>query len=309
MKKLLIASIAFTALIAGSATAADLARPVYRRPVVYAPVASWTGFYVGVNVGANWGMSSLNHTAVAGPCNPAFGGCVAPPATQYSSILAAASTFHVAGSNKASFIGGGQIGYNYQLGSWVAGIEADIAGMSRNNNDGAFAVIAPNPAFPGFSEAYTATATRQLNYLGTLRGRFGFLATPSLLVFGTAGLAYGEVQSTTTEFVTLLLTTNTVPGLGGGSFSQTGAGWTAGAGLEWMLARNWSVKGEYLYYDLGNVSYNTALSQVCLSAACAAPGGVFASSAGSTSFRYIGNVVRVGLNYKFGYAAAPADSR
>jgi outer membrane immunogenic protein len=307
MKKILLAALAVTAL-AGSALAADLARPapVYKAPPVYVPVSTWTGFYVGLHAGANWsGNGNINHTAVAGPCNPAFGGCVAPPATQFSSLLALGSTFGgLGGSNNGNFVGGGQIGYNWQFGLGVWGVEADIAGLGRNNNGVAVATVTPNPAFPGFAQLYAATVTRQLNYLGTVRGRAGWLATPELLIFATAGLAYGGTQSTTNELALLQTgcpTPNCALGTGGGNYSQTRIGWTAGAGFEWMAGPHWSVVGQYLYYDLGTANYATALSQLCQGAACVVPGGLVASTTGATSVRFNGSIARIGFNYKFGY--------
>jgi outer membrane immunogenic protein len=292
MNKFLLTA-ASLGMLASPAMAADMA-PVYKAPV---PAYGWTGLYAGVNAGANWGGGDISHTASAGPCDPGLAGCLVAP--NYSTVLAGASTFDVGLSDKISFIYGGQIGYNYQLGTWVAGLEADLA-EAHNGKTGNFATTAPS-AFPGFPAGYTATATSQLNYLGTLRGRLGYLATPSFLLYGTAGLAYGEAQSTTAE------TFNVIPGCGGttvcagggnGTVSRTRFGWTAGAGVEWMFAPRWSLKGEYLYYDLGNFSYNTAASVFC-TGPCTVPGGVLASSTGSTSFHETGNVVRAGLNYKF----------
>jgi hypothetical protein len=76
-----------------------------------------------------------------------------------------------------------------------------------------------------------------------------------------------------------------------------------------MFAPNWSAKAEYLRYDFDSHFYSTALTEFCTGAPCPVNGGLFASTAGITSFRYAGNVVRFGLNYKFGYAAAPVVYR
>jgi outer membrane immunogenic protein len=293
MKKLLMTTAAF-GMLALPAIAADMA-PIYKAPVL----VTWTGLYVGVNAGANWGGSGdISHTASPGACDAGLAGCLAPP--NYSTVLASASTFDVGLPDKVSFTYGGQIGYNYQLGTWVAGAEADIAELAHNSKAGNFATTAQSAAFPAFPVGYTATATSQLNYLGTVRGRFGFLATPSLLLYGTGGLAYGEAQSSTAE------TFNVIPGCGGttvcagggnGTVSRTQFGWTAGAGVEWKFAPRWSLKGEYLYYDLGNFAYSTSVSVVC-GGGCTVPGGVFAGSVGSTSFHDTGNIVRAGINYK-----------
>lgn len=295
MKKLLLTTAAF-GMLALPAVAADMA-PVYKAPL---PVYTWTGLYVGVNAGANLGGDDdITHTGSAGPCNTGLAGCLAAP--NYSTVLAGASTFDVGLSDKTTFVGGGQIGYNYQIGTWVAGVETDLAGLAPKSKTGNFATIAQSAAFPAFPAGYTAIATSQLNYLATLRGRLGFLATPNFLLYGTAGLAYGEGQSTTAE------TFNLIPGCGGvtacagggnSTVSQTRLGWTAGAGVEWMFTPRWSLKGEYLHYDLGNFRYNTGASVFC-TGPCTVPGGLFASSTGSTSFHDTGDVVRAGLNYKW----------
>jgi outer membrane immunogenic protein len=117
MKKLLLAGAGFAALAAGPAFAADLARPVYRAPVVYAPVASWTGFYVGANAGYAWGDSDVTSifACPSGVCpfrNPVN-----------------LATFTAGGTGSASkgsgFTGGVQAGYNWQVGNIVAGAEVD----------------------------------------------------------------------------------------------------------------------------------------------------------------------------------------
>jgi outer membrane immunogenic protein len=139
----------------------------------------------------------------------------------------------------------------------------------------------------------SATADQRLKYFGTVRGRLGYLVTSPLLVYATAGLAYGGVNSSTA------LSDIFVPGAfvftpGAGSVTTTRVGWTVGGGLEYLLAGNWSLKAEYLYYDLGSTSY--ALTPVVVTV-----GGVTATNLGVTSntadFR--GSIVRAGLNYKF----------
>jgi outer membrane immunogenic protein len=298
MKFRLIASAAFIALFGGSAIAADLA--VKAPPPPPAPIWSWTGWYVGLNVGGVWSNNDgVTHSAVAGPCNTLFLGCTAVP--NYSTLLATGSTFNTGLGNNGGFTGGGQFGYNWQFGNGVAGFEADIAWTDQNRSI-TFSSLTPSPAFPAFPEAYTATASRHLDYLGTVRGRLGFLATPSFLLYGTGGLAYGEARSSTFE-ATFLQPFCGVPaaacaGGGGGSFSQVRAGWTVGAGGEWMFAPHWSLKAEYLYYDLGSVNYPTTLSQFC-TGTCPVNGGLLASTTGATSLRYNGSIGRVGVNWHF----------
>ncbi|HWX30920.1 MAG TPA: outer membrane beta-barrel protein [Steroidobacteraceae bacterium] len=288
----------------GAASAADMplkAPP----PVAVAPVINWSGWYVGLNAGGIWPNSDgVTHSAVAGPCNVAVIGCSpAAPGTNAGTVLAGGSTFNTGLGNGAGFIGGGQFGYNWQFnGRGVAGFETDIAWTSQNRSAG-FASTSAFPGFPGFFNAYNATISSRLDYIGTVRGRLGFLAGPSFLLYGTGGLAYGGVRSSTIETALIVPPAACAgvvcPGSGGGSFSDTRVGWTAGAGGEWMFAPNWSAKLEYLYYDLGSVNYPTAVTQVCNGAGCLFNGVVVGSTTGTTSLRYSGSIARVGVNWHF----------
>ncbi len=94
----------------------------------------------------------------------------------------------------------------------------------------------------------TSSFSRDLTWLGTFRGRLGWLATPQFLIYGTGGLAVGETKISNSAFAPLV-----IPPLNAASeSSKTQAGWTAGGGVEWMFAPNWSLKAEYLYVDLGD---------------------------------------------------------
>jgi opacity protein-like surface antigen len=133
-----------------------------------------------------------------------------------------------------------------------------------------------------------------VDYLGTVRGRLGVLVTPALLVYGDGGFAYGGVH----EGVDVV---STLPPSGGGlspafgSFTNTRPGWTAGGGLEWMVSPNWSVKAEYLYYDLGKVTFGVGgLTQTLFPA-----GPALFTDLPVASTRFDGHIVRVGLNYHF----------
>jgi opacity protein-like surface antigen len=138
------------------------------------------------------------------------------------------------------------------------------------------------------------SAQTSLDYLGTVRGRLGYVFTPAVLVYGTGGLAYGRVNSSVTisqqadvPFV------DNGPTFSSGSDTQTRTGWTAGAGAEWMFLQNWIARIEYLHYDLGSVTYSAGTRTAFVGAI---PVWTHVSTA-STSFR--GDIVRVGLNYKF----------
>jgi outer membrane immunogenic protein len=164
--------------------------------------------------------------------------------------------FSFSGSfDNPAFTIGGQAGYNYQAGNFVYGLETDI------NYDG------PSP---------------QLDYFGTLRGRLGYTLADRLLLYITGGLAYGDVSSNT-------IITIRDPEVWSGSSSQLQIGWTAGVGGEYALTNSWSVKLEYLYIDLGSMSYSFY------------PTGITAGPipAVTTTINTVQNVIRVGLNYKF----------
>jgi outer membrane immunogenic protein len=124
-------------------------------------------------------------------------------------------------------------------------------------------------------------------WLGTLRGRLGFLPAPTLLVYGTGGLAYGEVSASTSLTQSDAIANFTGGGTGGDGFAELVTGWSAGGGVEWMFTQNWSVKLEYLHYDLGTASF-------AWTATDNSTGAVYQTEA--TSLHNQGNIVRVGLN-------------
>ena len=334
-RKILVASMAAVA-ISGTALAADLS---YRAPPPPPPppVFTWTGFYIGVNAGGTFANNNNgnNFSATPGPCNPAFPGCTVVP--NYSVTSATAlnllGAFNNNGNNsRGAFIGGGQIGFNYQISpSFVVGVEADfqgVAGNNNNNNNNGF--LAPitvvNPNFPGFPLVQTGNFNnnnnRQLSYLGTLRGRAGFLATPSFLIYGTGGLAYGGWRNNNNNFIFQDVAvcagagTDCSGALLGNGFNNGNSrvGYTLGGGIEWMFLPNWSVKAEALYYDLGrNNNNNNArlLAITCNGATCAVPGGLFASPLiTQNSNRSNGVIARAGINYHFNWGApAPVVAR
>ena len=259
---------AFITLLASPVMAADMPAKAALPPPV-APVYSWTGVYFGLNAGWLGANNSMVNQATPGT-DPAVGDLAA---------LAAVATGDISLGNKSGFIGGAEIGYNYPINNWVTGIEADIQGIAGQ---------AVNGSLPTASATLASTLNGSMDtkWLGTLRGRLGFLPVPTLLVYGTGGLAYSEIQATT------LLSQSDITGFsgsgaGGAGFSQLVGGWTAGAGVEWMFAPSWTAKVEYLHYDLGTTSFNWV-------AADNTSGDHYQN--GTTSIRNQGNIVRVGLN-------------
>src|SRR5258708_30083767 len=226
-----------TLLFAGSASAADL----LKAPAMPlgGPVLSWTGWYIGATAGYGWSNQGIDNHVTSTFCNTSLGGC-AP--NQFSNALAAAIPSHLS-TNPKGFIGGGEFGYNHQLGQFVLGVEADVSGADIKGSDTrAFAVV---PAgFPGNVVAAAAAAHQKLDFFATLRGRLGFLVTPSLLAYGTAGFAFGHVSATTAL----------AEALGGPSFFRPPAagappsptpppGGAGGRGLELVIAAPWCVEG------------------------------------------------------------------
>jgi outer membrane immunogenic protein len=326
MKNVFLASVAALALTVGSAMAADL--PSRKGPAMLPPPPPpppmWTGFYVGLNAGGTWANSNLQTIGVGpvaadpfwslgyiGPFHPAPG---PSEQSQYLGAFAsAASAGGVNGGNNGGFIGGGQMGYNWQfMNNFVAGVEADIQGIAGNSGSRTFFTGAAVPGIVGgaLGDSFSAihSVRGSLDYLGTVRGRLGWLFTPTLLVYGTGGLAYGGVTlNSATQVTAATAVFNTIqPSFGGVNFSNTQVGWTAGGGLEWMFWPNWSVKAEYLYYDLGSVTQNFLLTSVD-AGGVPHPGAVHnggsALFGGAMRARINGNIVRAGLNYHFNWGA------
>jgi outer membrane immunogenic protein len=259
-----------TSALATSARAADMAFKAATPPPSPAPY-SWTGLYIGGNVGFAWSAGANSPLTGTQAVAPLAG--VGPLTWQ---DLGAYPLTAKTGAQGA--LGGLQAGYNWQFNSVVTGIETDFdfANVSRTTSFGA--AVAP------FSSA--ATISRRLDDLGTLRGRIGF-TSGSALVYATAGLAYGR-----SSLGHSLVLSNLV-GNGGSAAGTTvawQAGWTAGGGIEYAFGNRWSAKAEYLYYDLGSqsVTTNPALSPPA-----------FNSWTATATVRNNGQLVRGGLNYKF----------
>jgi len=198
MKAFLFSSAAALALAGavGAASAADLARrppppPPTRAPVVV-PSYNWTGAYIGINGGYGFGRSKWDGLP---------------------------ASFDVKGG-----MVGGQLGYNWQFGQFVYGVEGDgdwtdLRGTANLANCG------------------VGCKTRN-DFLSTARGRLGF-AADRWLPYVTGGLAVGNIRATVPDFA---------------GIDKTNAGWTVGGGLEFALSGNWTAKAEYLYVDLGNAN-------------------------------------------------------
>ena len=262
MNRLLLSATALVALTA-AASAADLPSRYAPTPAVAAaPVFTWTGFYAGVNAGYVWGDTEV---VLSAPSPDFFG------------------ALEVAGfgrnSNEGSFTGGAQIGYNYQIGAAVVGLEADINYLNLNDHYEAIEA----EAFAGTTFRDTLRAGHKVQWFGTLRARLGFTPAERLLVYATGGLAYGSVKSHT-SFASDIGGTTLVSF--NGSNSDTRWGWAIGAGTEYAFTNNLSAKVEYLYVDLDSKHYAATSPEFP---------GVAYSVKDETKF----HVVRAGLNYRF----------
>jgi outer membrane immunogenic protein len=296
MKKLILGSVALAAILAGPAMAADLKvkAPVLKAPPP-APVYSWSGFYIGVNAGYTWNDDSVTVLTANVFDNTA---ALSVLGATYGPTAAVAST-GILSTKTRSFIGGGQIGYNHQTGSLVTGIEADFQGVASGDSSTLINVAPRIGFFPPNTVAAAIVASQRLDDIGTVRGRLGFLFAPSVLAYATGGLAYGQVESSTALGGFELPNTGSSSFASFGSISTWRAGWTVGGGLEWAFAHNWSAKAEYLYYDLGTVSYALSPSTAILTGTTT----VAFVNTSLSSTRFNGNIVRAGINYKLDWAA------
>ena len=289
MKGKLLAAVALATAWSASAFAADL--PSMKAPLPLPPPPPlWTGFYAGVNGGGTFGGSSSLTTSAADLYDDDFFAA----AGAAGALSAYASG--VRNGNNGAFVGGGQVGFNYQFNPrFLVGLEADIDGVANSSVVTTFTGAAPDPLGTTTTMVTSGQFRSSLDYLGTVRGRAGFLATPTLLLYGAAGLAYAGANFSA-AYASFDLAGVYGPAFSSGTYSDTRVGWTAGAGVEWMFLPNLSVKVDYLYYDLGSATINTVVTWGSLGFS----GYAYSTSA---SARFNGNLVRAGLNYHFNWAA------
>jgi outer membrane immunogenic protein len=233
----------------------------------YAPTAVWTGFYAGVNAG----YESANWQARPTLIDPGF-------IQAYQAYLPPQLTKDFSDSGA---LGGFQIGYNYQSGRLVLGVEADydFSDLKASRDTGVIAGPFPTPVH---NAQFTEKADSQ--NLATVRGRLG-AAFDNFLIYGTGGLAVTAAHFS--PGVTLL--NGTQPYSGSGA-SETKTGWVAGGGVEFMLNSAWSIKAEYLHADFGSESARLADGA----------GAVIDSKASLTT-----DTVRGGINYHVGNVYEP----
>jgi outer membrane immunogenic protein len=257
-KSFVVGSLLALSVVTG-ASAADLPRKTVAPVFAQAPAFSWTGFYIGVNAG--WGSADFNRSAAA---NRAF----------FPANLADGTD--IAGTRKINangFTGGAQLGYNYQIGSFVLGLEGDFNLFSAKKSVGPEL----SPGIVSYSSA------SKVEWLATVRPRLG-VAFDRFLVYATGGFAFASVKvSDQFNYIP-----SGAPGIGlAATSSNTRTGYTIGAGLEYAFTNNLTVKAEYLFVDLGKTSYVHG----------AVPG--FPTSTVNMENKTRLNIVRAGVNYKF----------
>jgi outer membrane immunogenic protein len=264
MKKFVIVAAAIAAFgFVNSANAADMPTkaPIYKA----APMATynWAGWYVGGNVGYGWGLNSD------------------PGVTFDDASGWGLAGYYAAGGNvvpnvqQKGVIGGLQLGYNWQSSNFVYGLVTDFqaSGMKASGTN----TVTPTGGGATSSQANSV----ETDWFGTFRAKLG-VAQNNWLIYATGGLAYGQVKSSGSFVSTNGCCSDA------GSVSSTKAGWAAGAGVDYGLTPNWTIGLEYLYVDLGHVSYTETTTQATLPLTTI-----------TVSNRAAANIARVTLNYKF----------
>jgi outer membrane immunogenic protein len=268
------ATILGTTLLIGlgqTAFAADLSlKPIYN-PAPTAPALAtynWTGFYIGGNVGYGWSHRNLTNTITG---------------TSGGTQLSASNS---ASDHGRGWLGGGQIGFNYQfLGNWVAGMEADI--------DAAHIISSASGCFRGFGTGVCGTRDTDIKGFGTVRARLGY-AFNDVLVYGTGGWAW-EHGTNTIQFTCLGPGCPGTSGIPSTSPAPTSvdvnpSGWAAGGGVEWAFLPNWTLRAEYLHLQFDGVTEDRSKSSTFVPS-------LFVTSHVSSNAGI--DIARVGVNYLF----------
>ena len=284
-RSLLIAALFASATVPAIAADIPVRAPAPMAPVM-APISYWDGFYLGINGGYSWGKAGRELSFF----NPLTGIQIVPPL----------GTGATSDSNLNGGLFGGQIGYNWQSGAWVFGLETDAQWTNQKGSANflcGVAGVAGGACLPGVTAVpagvlgTTAAVDQKLEWFGTLRGRLGILASPAVLLYATGGAAYGSLK---TDLTLTSITPLGLPVSVTRSGSNSKFGWTLGGGIEAMFGSNWSGKLEYLYMDLGTVEL-TGVTGVGF------PIGV------NLSTRVTDNIFRAGINYHF--SAGPVVAR
>jgi outer membrane immunogenic protein len=263
MKKLLLAGVALSGLVAaGAASAADLPRrtaPVAPIPAPAIPIFTWSGFYVGLQAGYAWGNNNRDFGTVT---------TVDLDGDGLADVAAVDNGFFGNDDDNDGFVGGAHAGYNFQFGSIVLGAEADIEATGIGGGR-EFAFV------DRFGNTYTVNSGNDIDWQGSVRGRVGF-AFDRALIYATGGLAFadfaGNGETFTGPFGTFF----------GSRDDGVEWGWTLGAGVEYAFTNNLTTRVEYRYtnFERGGNRFNEV---------------AFSSGGDDVDF----HTVRAGVSYKF----------
>jgi outer membrane immunogenic protein len=270
MRKTIAAVTTAIALVSAPAFAADL--PMKAGPLPPAPVWSWTGFYIGAHVGAGWGE---NETTVTGfsatvPNNP---------------VIAGTANFPFNQNSRSGFLGGGQVGYNWQTGMFVLGVQGDIAGLDVKGTDPCLVIL---------------TCTSKSDWLATVSGRLGAVVLDRGLVYVKGGGAWLDTNNSVALGALTIAGRTVVPATNITSGSYTQGGWLLGMGTEWMITPNWTAFVEYDYMRFDNKSATFALNP-----ALVAPATVNINTNQTNTL----SIAKVGVNYKFNWGKYPVVAK
>lgn len=222
-KKILLASLGACVLSGSTALAADLLPPPPPPP----PPFTWTGVYVGGQIGYAWGAGTFDSTGFD-PITHSF----------ISGTL---------DNNPNGVLGGAHVGAQYQFNQWVVGLEGSVDGTSLTNTALA--------SFPSAFGGSTLTAQTSAEVQGSIRGKFGF-AWDRLLIYATGGVAFGDF---TTDFL-LSAPSFHPPFFASTNTSSTRVGWTVGGGVQYAVTDTWWVFAEYRFTDFGSLQDNLVAS-------------------------------------------------
>lgn len=369
MRKAILISASILAQISSS-SAADLSKKDNLFAEESLRGSIWDGAYIGINAGYDVGTNANSTSTAYGPnqyvgnqwTDPGGGVVGGGPvnavnngASVYLVNSAATSLNNIISGTQSGFIAGGQVGYNKLMNKrTLIGIEADFMGTGINGLHNGYGLGSSANGYGSLAEYYiggcgtcnfygaegrqyansaigTTAVNAGVNWLGTVRGRVGYLLTPELLLYGTGGLTYGNVYAKASQMalsnlsVTSLDVPSNNPGIvaprsavqpggsssvfmGSSSLNKILVGWNIGGGMEWAFEKSWSLKAEALYWNMGSVSLaNTTYGKAPLPPA-QAPGSYGSTPSitnGQISVNYQGIIARAGLNYHFRPEATP----
>ena len=292
MKKLLLAGIAMIGVAtATSATAADLpARPIYKAPPPVVAPMTWDGWYGGLVAGYAWSNRGATETDSDFDCISGCPGSISNRPRAVWDALPGDQKFNAKGHML-----GVTLGANAQWGSWVGGIEGDLS-YTKIEGSASFTDLYQN----GIQYPQTTVSSTGMDWFATLRARFGWLVTPNALLYVTGGGAAADVHASLNVNGTysLFISGNNVPFAwqSNATARTTKYGWVVGGGGEYKVSANWSVKAEYLYYDLGSIDVTNDMSTAVSAAATSSPNILLFKT---NSYKLTGDILRVGANMKF----------